>query len=265
VIAESRTRRRRADRPDRDRPARARRFSRAGALAVAAALALAGCAAGQIAQTADQHPTVGGARGNVGNLALRNITVAAAPNGSWPSGSKVPVDLSIVNNGPSDDQLVSVSTSAATTVMVFADSDAYFTYLSAAGASPAPSASTPATATSSATATASASTTSVNPPDASVSPSGSQSTVAASAASSTSAGTSGATRGAVILANTAIRFNNAGGPVVLLDGLTKALRGGETVDITFTFAKAGAVTVAVPLAQTAGQASDAPVLPVMAS
>jgi copper(I)-binding protein len=260
VIAESRSRRRA------DRPERARRLGRAGVLALAAALALAGCAAGQITQTADQHPTVGGARANIGDLALRNITIAAAPNGFWPSGSKVPVDLSIVNNGPQDDELVSVSTAAATTGVVFGSTNSYFAYLAAAGASPAPSASTPATATSSATATASASTTSVNSPNASVSPSGPQSTVAAasSVASSTSAA-AGPQGGAVILSNTAVRFNNAGGPVVLLDGLTKSLGGGDTLSLTFTFAKAGSVTVAVQLAQSANGASDAPSLQVLPS
>ena len=66
----------------------------------AAALALAGCGAGQIAQTDSQVAAVDGAFGNVGNsIALRDVLMPYPPNptGTYPAGSTVPVVATIVN------------------------------------------------------------------------------------------------------------------------------------------------------------------------
>lgn len=81
----------------------------------AAALALAGCGAGQIAQTDSQVAAVDGSFGNVGNsIALRNVLLPypPSPTGTYPAGSTVPVVLTIVNQGDQPDELVAVTSPA---------------------------------------------------------------------------------------------------------------------------------------------------------
>ncbi|MFZ0118204.1 MAG: copper chaperone PCu(A)C [Pseudonocardiaceae bacterium] len=81
----------------------------------AAALALAGCGAGQIAQTDSQVAAVDGAFGNVGNsIALRDVLMPYPPNptGTYPAGSTVPVVATIVNQSDQPDELVSVTSPA---------------------------------------------------------------------------------------------------------------------------------------------------------
>jgi periplasmic copper chaperone A len=91
------------------------------ACALTVALPLAGCGAGQITQTDRQVAAVDGAFGNVGNaIALRNVYIPYPPNkdGTYPAGSTVPVILTIINQGDSPDELVSVSSPAAGRVAV---------------------------------------------------------------------------------------------------------------------------------------------------
>ncbi|MGH4002484.1 MAG: copper chaperone PCu(A)C [Pseudonocardiaceae bacterium] len=87
----------------------------------AIALALAGCAAGQITQTDSQVAAVDGAYGDVGdNIALRDVLILApsSSDGTYPAGSNVPVLLTIVNQGASADELISVTSPAADRVLV---------------------------------------------------------------------------------------------------------------------------------------------------
>jgi periplasmic copper chaperone A len=82
----------------------------------AAALALVGCAAGQITQTDSQVAAVGGTSGDVGNaIALRDVLIPYPPNqqGTYPAGSTVPVLLTIINQGDSADELTAVTSPAA--------------------------------------------------------------------------------------------------------------------------------------------------------
>lgn len=90
----------------------------AGCLAV---LSLAGCAAGQITQTDNQVAAVDGAFADVGNaIALREVLIPYPPNqqGTYPAGSAVPVLLTIINQTSSADELVAVSSPAASQVLV---------------------------------------------------------------------------------------------------------------------------------------------------
>lgn len=87
----------------------------------AAALALAGCGAGQITQTDSQVPAVDGAFADVGNtIALRNVLIPYPPNpaGSYAAGSAVPVLVAIVNQGDRPDELLAVSSPAASQVQL---------------------------------------------------------------------------------------------------------------------------------------------------
>lgn len=86
----------------------------------AAVLALAGCGAGQVAQTASQAAAVDGVNADLDALALRDVLIPYPQDhdGTYPSGSSVPVQLTIVNQTSSAETLVSLSTPAARRVLI---------------------------------------------------------------------------------------------------------------------------------------------------
>jgi copper(I)-binding protein len=96
----------------------------AAAAAAGALLALGGCAAGQHAQTAEETPVVDGVAADAGPMALRAVAVAPPAGGSYAKGSSAPLQLVIVNDSTSDDQLVRVTTPVAGDVRIFADAAA---------------------------------------------------------------------------------------------------------------------------------------------
>ncbi len=90
-------------------------------VACATALAVAGCSAGQITQTDSQVAAVNGTYGDVGTtIALRDVLIPYPPSspGTYPAGSSVPVLLTIVNQGASADELIAVTSPAASQVLV---------------------------------------------------------------------------------------------------------------------------------------------------
>jgi copper(I)-binding protein len=83
----------------------------AGGVALGAVL-LAGCGAGQQAQTSEQTSAVAGANTQVGNIAIRNAEIAypdtiPASANVYPVGGTAPVEMVIVNQGTAADRLVS--------------------------------------------------------------------------------------------------------------------------------------------------------------
>lgn len=89
--------------------------------------ALAGCSAGQITQTDSQVAAVDGANGDLGNIALRDVlipwkTLPPSRDGTYRAGSNVPVLLTIVNQGASTDELIAVTSPAASRVLVLGTS-----------------------------------------------------------------------------------------------------------------------------------------------
>jgi periplasmic copper chaperone A len=91
------------------------------AVCLVAGLALTGCGAGQIAQTATQQAAVDGASGDAGDdIALRGVLMPSSPNpsGSYPVGSNVPVLATIINSGGEADELVAVTSPMAGRVQV---------------------------------------------------------------------------------------------------------------------------------------------------
>lgn len=86
----------------------------------AAALALAGCGAGQVTQTDAQVAAIDGASATVQDIALRDVLLSYPKNtqGDYPAGSDVPVQFTIVNQGASTDTLTAVGTPAARRVLV---------------------------------------------------------------------------------------------------------------------------------------------------
>lgn len=85
---------------------------------MAAALALSGCAAGQIAQTANQVAAIDGANGTVGQLGVRNALLATPTGSDYAKGADAPLQLWVSNAGLQTDTLSSVSTPAAASVQI---------------------------------------------------------------------------------------------------------------------------------------------------
>lgn len=94
-----------------------RRIVLAG-IAAGAVVLTAGCAAGQIAQTAEEQPAVPGAQASVGPIQLHNITVAYPSGGVYDAGSTARLNFVITNTGLKADHLVSVSSGSARTVQI---------------------------------------------------------------------------------------------------------------------------------------------------
>ncbi len=93
------------------------------ACGLAVAVALSGCGAGQVSQTATQEPAVNGTSAAVGQIALRNIHLRAAQKTDYvEQGSPVELLFVAVNGSPdTNDKLVSV-TSDVGTVSISGDS-----------------------------------------------------------------------------------------------------------------------------------------------
>lgn len=81
------------------------------ACAAAAGVALTGCGAGQVSQTATQEPAVNGAAASAGSIALRNVHLRAPQVSDYVQpGSDVELLLVAANNSADvNDKLVSIS------------------------------------------------------------------------------------------------------------------------------------------------------------
>jgi copper(I)-binding protein len=194
------------------------------AVLVGSCLLIAGCAAGQRAQTAVAVPVIDGVEANVGALNLRAVTVLTPDGGSYAKGGNASLQLYIVNNGAVD-HLVSVSSTAAKSATV---SENKLAAIQAAELASIPSAS--ASDTSSASASASA-------------PAASGFSIALAAGETTAIGAT------------------ATQPQITLLGLTAPLYPAMSIPITFTFANAGSVTIPVSVHLSTGGV-DAPTLAV---
>ena len=84
------------------------------------AVLLAGCAAGQVTSTAEIVPVVDGALATVNTMDLRAIAVAPPTDRSWAEGSSAPLQMFLINNSATPDQLVRVSTDRSASVEVLA-------------------------------------------------------------------------------------------------------------------------------------------------
>lgn len=100
-----------------------RRVLTSGVVGAGAALVLAGCGAGQIAQTDTMPPAVNGASVKAGAISVRNAAVANNNQclQAYASGSDAPLTLTIANDGNQPDELLSVSSAGASGVTVEGD------------------------------------------------------------------------------------------------------------------------------------------------
>lgn len=90
-------------------------------LGLASALVLSGCAAGKISQTADQVAAIDGANGTVQRLGVRDARLPEAPPGGYPAGADVPLLFWLTNSSVNSDTLASITTPAASGVMLSAE------------------------------------------------------------------------------------------------------------------------------------------------
>lgn len=186
-------------------PRRSRRIG-IGIAATGLLLGLTGCAAGQHAQTAEEAPVIDGVSADLGQIALRAVTVAPPSEKSFPKGGDAPLQLVIINNGRSDDELTKVTSPAAAQVRFFSTG-------AAAGVTFPPSGTASETPSSTPTATGSA-----------------------TAATATADAITIPTGRAVTVGYTPNE------PAIQLHNLTADLFPAQTLQLTFQFAKAGSVT-----------------------
>jgi copper(I)-binding protein len=100
--------------PSRSRSARARRAVTGLAVLLTGIALLAGCAAGQHAQTVGQRPAIDGVSADSGTVGIRSAAIAAPDSGaSYATGASAKLQLILINNGTADDKLVSVASAAA--------------------------------------------------------------------------------------------------------------------------------------------------------
>ncbi len=83
-----------------------------------AVLALSGCAAGQVSQTADQVAAIDGANVTVGEIGVRNALLQTPDGPKWAAGSDVALLFWLTNDGTTADTLTQVSTAGAKSVEI---------------------------------------------------------------------------------------------------------------------------------------------------
>jgi copper(I)-binding protein len=90
-------------------------------------LALAGCGAGQVSQTANQQSGSEGANAGTSGVVVRNAVIeyggTAADGSVYPAGGSAPLQMWIVNEGSEMDRLVSASSPAAASVQVSGETE----------------------------------------------------------------------------------------------------------------------------------------------
>ncbi|HEY6745597.1 MAG TPA: copper chaperone PCu(A)C [Mycobacteriales bacterium] len=243
-------------------------------LVVVAGVALAGCAAGQVSQTAVQSPTIDGISAQVGTMSIRNLALEYPDQGSYEKGSDARLRMVIVNDSSSSDTLTAVRSNVSTDVTISAGASG--AALTPTLTAPPPSDQPTGTASGTPTGTkepADSSVTGTATTGPSESPSGSASGSASESASESASGSASASAsgsgsaGATpsegppaqirIPANGLVSFTGDG-PTVLLKDLTQKLYPGQTLQVTLVFQKAGQVTATIAVSAPRGQISLAP-------
>ena len=199
---------------------------------VAGALLLTGCAAGQQAQTVEQTPSIDGVQAEAGSIAIRAAGIAAPDSGSsYAKGATAMLRMVIVNRGAQQDELVSVSSPAA--------SGAQLTAAVEGSGSQSASSASATTGTPSASASGSA--------------------TASPASGSPSASGSGSASAPIVLPpGQAVQVGMGTNPAgVTLTGLTADLFPSQSVPVTLTFNSGASVTLVMAVQLT----SEAPAAP----
>jgi copper(I)-binding protein len=211
-----------------------RKLVPAVAIGASALLGIVGCGAGQVAQTAEMPPAVNGNSGHVGDLVLRNVLVAFPESGeAYQSGDEAPLLLSIVNTGGDDDELVGVTTPVGEVEIIGNPSIPAGTALQVVLPEENESAAETTTTTTTTTTSSPSSETSGTEAPGGETPSGSESP------SATGSEAPGETE--------AVAPPQVGTVSLVIRSLSGPLPFGKSVPVTFEFAKAGKVTIDLPV------------------
>ncbi|MGM1065098.1 hypothetical protein [Saccharothrix sp. Mg75] len=261
-----------------------RRLAVVAALATGLGLFAAGCGAGQITQTDQQVAAVNGASGQAGTVTVRDAQfLFPAQHGAYEEGEDAPIVVVIANNGFEADRLLAVTSESAEPAQIEGDVELEAGSSILGGGDPGTAGDDE---TSSAKPTASVTPTSGSAASSSAASSSAASSSAASSSTPSTAGSaSGATvtttgsptAGASTTPTTVSRDTSISNPPttsgkkpssaepaepgqvrIVLKGLKKALRPGETLRVTFLFEKAGEVTLELPIGATSEPRKDAP-------
>lgn len=208
-------------------------------LGIGAAVLASGCSAGQITQTDTQVPAVNGSMGTVKQIAVRDVQLAFPAGKTYFSkGESASLLLTIANSGDATDKLVAVSSPQfGSGAQIVGDASIPgFHAISATATAVTPVSTTSTTATSTTgTSTTGTSTTGT-------------STTGTSTTGTSTTGTSAST---TVTTTTSAPELPIGSIQIQLVGLTAdKLLPGQTVQVTFTFANAGDLTLNVPIAAT---------------
>lgn len=194
----------------------------APALLVMCALLATACSSGQVAQTATQVITAEGANATRGGVALRAVLIPTPAQGTYKTGEPAPLYLAISTEEGTSDTLVAVTSHAAASVALVRSPFG-------ASGSASPSASRASSASPS-------------------SPAGTPSATPAATPSAVPSASPGAEDAGLKIGDGTLIVLGQGVSYLELQDLTADLRPGDTVSVTFSFARAGDITLNVPVA-----------------
>jgi copper(I)-binding protein len=209
---------------------RALRAATMGALLLSP-IALTACSAGQVPQTATQNRDKVGSEASVGDITLRQITLAAPQDGLYAEGDDAELQMAIVNSDTEADTLVGIEGDAFDGVVVSGQATASPAVPGSTSAAPTTTPAAPSTPATAPQTTAPGATTSPGAPP----------TATVPAPPTTP---SASTQVQIpVPAGTTVFLGGASGATVELADLSEELTAGESIELTLTFQRAGEVTV----------------------
>ncbi len=167
-------------------------------------MALSGCSAGQVTQTATQARDKTGGAGQVEDISVHAVQLVHPPGGVYEVGDQVEVTMAIVNSGRVDDRLIDVTGPEFNAATLSESPTAADTLPETSYSEPDPAASMALSG---------------QPP----------------AVETTAVDVLVPARGAVFVGSSA--------PTVVLTGLTRRIDAAQSMELTLTFARAGQTTV----------------------
>jgi copper(I)-binding protein len=211
---------------------RALRAATMGALLLSP-IALSACSAGQVAQTATQNRDKVGPEAAVGDLVMRQITLAHPQDGRYEEGENAELQMAIVNTSTEADTLVGIEGEVFDGVLVSGQA-------TASPAVPGSPSAEPVATTAPAAPTTPGTAPQTTAPEATPSP-GALPTPTVPAAPSTPTASSEVE--IPVPAGSTVFLGGASGATVELADLSEELTAGQSIEVTLTFEQAGEVTV----------------------
>ena len=211
---------------------RALRAATMGALLLSP-IALTACSAGQVSQTATQNRDKVGPEAAVGDITLRQITLAHPQDGLYEEGENAELQMAIVNTSTEADTLVGIEGEVFDGVLVSGQA-------TASPAVPGSPSAEPVATTAPAAPTTPGTAPQTTAPEATPSP-GALPTPTVPATPSTPTASSEVE--IPVPAGSTVFLGGASGATVELADLSEELTAGQSIEVTLTFEQAGEVTV----------------------